>query len=63
MDDRPFPALPVKSYDKEVTSDFETNFKAMIKRIDDYAKDGGQGRSNLIVIFTMILCGTNFFIW
>ena len=38
--DRSFPALPVRSYDNEVTSDFETNFKAMIKRIDDYAKDG-----------------------
>ena len=31
--------------------------------IDDYAKDGGPGESDLEVVFTMILCATNFFIW
>ena len=30
--------------------------------IDDYAKDGVPGRSDLDVVFTMILCATNFFI-
>ena len=30
--------------------------------IDDYAKDGGQGRSDLDVVFTMVFCATNFFI-
>ena len=29
--------------------------------IDDYAKDGGPGRFDLDVVFTMILCATNFF--
>ena len=28
--------------------------------IDDYAKDGGPGRSDLDVVFTMIPCATNF---
>ena len=32
-------------------------------RIDHCAKDGRQGVSVLHVVFTMILCGTNFFIW
>ena len=32
--------------------------------MDDYAKDGGLGgRSDLNVVSTMNLCGTNFFIW
>ena len=31
--------------------------------IGDYAKNGGQGQSDFHVIFTMILCGTNFCIW
>ena len=31
--------------------------------IDDYAKIADQGRSDLDVVFTMILCAANFFIW
>ena len=31
--------------------------------IGNYAKDGDQGRSDLHVVFTMILCATNFLIW
>ena len=31
--------------------------------IDDHAKDGGPDRSDLDVVFTMILCATNYFIW
>ena len=33
------------------------------KTTEDYAKDGGPGRSDLDVVFTMIPCTTNFFIW
>ena len=33
------------------------------RSIDDHAKDGGPGRSDLDVVFTMTLCATNFFIW
>ena len=31
--------------------------------IDDYAKDGNQRWFVLYVVFTVILCGTNFLIW
>ena len=31
--------------------------------IDDYAKDGGPGRSDFYVVFTKILCGRNFSVW
>ena len=30
--------------------------------IDGYVKDGGPGRSGLDVVFTMILCATNFYL-
>ena len=42
---------------------FRTTAKSTVFRIDDYAKDGGPGRSDLHVVFTMTLCGTNFCIW
>ena len=31
--------------------------------IDIYAKDGGPGGSDGYVVFTMILCDANFFVW
>ena len=31
--------------------------------IDNYAKDGGRGRSEIHVVLSRILCGTNLFIW
>ena len=31
--------------------------------IHDYAKMADQGRSDIDVVFTMILCGINFLIW
>ena len=32
-------------------------------RIDDYAKDGGPGQPDFDVVFTIILCVINNFIW
>ena len=31
--------------------------------IDDCAKDGGRGRSDIYVVFTRIRCGLNFCVW
>ena len=31
--------------------------------IDDYAKDGRPGRSDIYVVFTKILCGRDFCVW
>ena len=32
-------------------------------KIDDYAEDGVPGRSELYIVLTIILFGTNFLIW
>ena len=34
-----------------------------LKQIDDYAKDGGQRRSDIYVVFTEILCCRDFCVW
>ena len=34
-----------------------------VKIIDDYTEDSGPGRSDLYVVFTIIICGLNFSVW
>ena len=44
-------------------SSHAANHFTVLNTIDDNAKDGGPGWSDLHVVITMILCGTNFSIW
>ena len=38
-------------------------FKTRLRAAIDDAKDGGPGRSDVYVVFTMMLCGLNYCIW